>query len=309
MSGALLGAVSCGRCGLPDAAGPSCPRCGAAWVEASTGAVALTEPGPLLGVVRAGAASRAAAFLVDLAAVGALLAVGLLVGRGPAVDGLVLGAVGLLVLVQAALLLARGRTLGRLLLGQRTVDDLTGQPVRLRRLWHQVVGAAGWRWRLIADLRRGRDPGEPLFSPAVPHAVRGGASTTPVQPWTRTGPDHPAAATGAPAPSVGIVLANGERYEIFASLLLGRSPSDPGGPSGRALLAWPDLSRRLAKTHALLEWSGSVLWVTDLHTVTGTTLVSPYGQRRPLAPGVRAPAAIGSALECGGRLVQVVPGG
>jgi hypothetical protein len=31
----------------------------------------------------------------------------------------------------------------------------------------------------------------------------------------------------------------------------------------------------LIKPHALLEWSGSVLWVTDLYSANGSVLVSP----------------------------------
>jgi hypothetical protein len=59
----------------------------------------------------------------------------------------------------------------------------------------------------------------------------------------------------------------------------------------------------------LLEWSGSVLWVTDYGSANGSVLVSPDGERRPLVPGIRAPAAIGWTVECGNRFftVQAVP--
>ena len=97
--------------------------------------------------------------------------------------------------------------------------------------------------------------------------------------------------------------------EIETALLLGRNPVDPQGGGDRALLAWPDLTRRLAKTHVLLEWSGSVLWVTDLHSGSGTSLVAPGGDRQLLAPGVRSAAATGTTIDCGGRNVKVVAGG
>jgi hypothetical protein len=49
--------------------------------------------------------------------------------------------------------------------------------------------------------------------------------------------------------------------------------------------------------------------VTDYGSAYGSVLVSPDGERRPLVPGIRAPAAIGWAVECGNRFftVQAVP--
>jgi len=116
-------------------------------------------------------------------------------------------------------------------------------------------------------------------------------------------------ASGEVRPSVGIVLESGERYQIDRSLVIGRNPVDPVVGADRALLAWPDLSRRLSKTHVLLEWSGNVLWVTDLNSVTGTILVTVGGDRRRLVAGVRTPAPMGSVIMCGGRSVKVVPHG
>jgi hypothetical protein len=106
---------------------------------------------------------------------------------------------------------------------------------------------------------------------------------------------------------------------INTSLLIGRSPessralelrASTAGKTGELpVLALADLSRTLSKTHALLEWSGSVLWVTDLHSANGSVLISPDGERRPLVPGIRGPAAIGWAVECGNRsfTVHAVP--
>jgi hypothetical protein len=108
---------------------------------------------------------------------------------------------------------------------------------------------------------------------------------------------------------VGIVLESGERYEIHDSLLIGRSPVDPVAGADRPVLAWPDLSRRLAKTHVLLEWSGTHVWLTDLNSVTGTVVVTPAGDRQPLTPGLRTRASIGSLVVCGGRSIKVVPHG
>ena len=110
-------------------------------------------------------------------------------------------------------------------------------------------------------------------------------------------------------PSVGVVLESGERYDVQQVLFIGRSPVDPQPGPGRMLLAWPDLSRRVARTHVMLEWTGTVLWVTDLESASGTSLSMPDGSRMPLAPGVRFAAGVGSVITCGGRSIRVVPGG
>jgi hypothetical protein len=177
-------------------------------------------------------------------------------------------------------------------LNLRTVDDLTGLPMRWSVRVRQI-GSPGWTRRIVtADLRRGRDPVRPVdleklaaVDPSVPQ-VSG---------------DLPAVPTG----SIEIVLDTDERHVVHSALLIGRLPDVVSG--GVPLLAWPDMSRTLSRTHALLEWSGSVLWVTDLHSAHGTVLVSPGGDRRPLAPGVRGAAAPGWRVECGGRSFTVEP--
>jgi FHA domain len=114
--------------------------------------------------------------------------------------------------------------------------------------------------------------------------------------------------------AVAIVFDTGRRQMIHTSLLIGRSPESNRAAEQRSgtpargevpALALADLSRTLSKTHALLEWSGSVLWVTDLHSANGSVLVSPDGERRPLVPGIRGPAAIGWTVECGSRSFSV----
>jgi hypothetical protein len=122
------------------------------------------------------------------------------------------------------------------------------------------------------------------------------------------------AAASMTSDAVAIVFDTGRRQVIQTSLLIGRSPESNRAlehrgaartPGEQPVLALADLSRTLSKTHALLEWSGSVLWVTDLHSANGSVLVSPDGERRPLVPGIRGPAAIGWAVECGNRSFSV----
>ena len=317
MPAALLGATRCSRCGHEQSPAPTCESCQVRWAPAAGSAVTRAPEGPLAGVARASLGRRYLAHLIDLIVPATLvgLAIASVVGLLPGSRAwwfLVLAVA--VVAAQAFGVAVRGRSLGRLVLHQRIVDDLTGTPVRPGRFVRQLAHRGWYRHLVTADLRRGRDPldirlaprsagdGPVPTSPPVEGPVRGPDA------GFGAGPDRPAT-TAASRRSVGIVLDTGERYEISESLLLGRSPVDPAGRGDRALLAWPDLTRRVAKTHVLLEWSGTVLWVTDLHSVTGTVLVTPGGDRQLLAPDVRAAAVIGSTVECGGRSVKVVPNG
>lgn len=249
--------------------------------------------------------------LIDIFLVAVPIALSVVVAVGvvelPVPWWLVAIAAALLLIMQTAAVTVRGRSLGRLVLRQRTVDDLTGTPVRPGRFLRQLRDGGQLRRFVTADLRRGRDPLDVRLSPPDLDATRPAAS--PPDPDRLPAHGVTAMTDIQPRSSVGIVLDSGERYDIHRALLLGRNPVDPSAGGERALLAWPDMSRRLAKTHLLLEWSGTVLWVTDLQTATGTTLLSRTGERQPVTPGVRTAAAIGTTIECGGRGLKVVPNG
>jgi hypothetical protein len=209
-----------------------------------------------------------------------------------------------------ALVRPRGRTLGRLVLSLRTVDDLTGNPVTVRKMLASFTSSHWIRRTVTANLTRGRDPLTlalaPLTAAALAEDSRWDAAV-----FATSGP---AVAVTTTSDAVAIVFDTGRRQVIRSSLLIGRSPEssrisedrDTVGAAGeQPVLALADLSRTLSKTHALLEWSGSVLWVTDLHSANGSVLVSPDGERRPLVPGIRGPAAIGWRVECGSRFFTV----
>lgn len=348
MTAALLGAVSCLRCGDRRSGRGFCVGCGAPWAGADTGGSGHDVG--LSGVVRANVGSRLAAYLIDVAVVALPVGFALALVSAtsshpigswslPAESALFTVAVVILV-VQLGVLLVRGRSLGRLLLRLRTVDDLSGTPIRPARLLGQI--GRGLR-PLTADLRRGRDPFEPRLTPAVlgpgattawtdsgfaavpagesgagSEAGTGAGSDAGTSGWTggRAGTESGKPTVGASHSvpvgfyrSVGIVLDSGERYELHRPLVIGRNPVDPDGRSDRALLSWADMSRKLAKTHLLLERSGAVLSVTDLHSAAGTAIIGTDGVRRSLPAGDPTIVPIGALIQCGGRTIKVVPSG
>lgn len=311
MTAALVGAASCARCaaelGLSAAL---CPACGTLLLPAASGRMLGTSSPLLAGVVRATPVRRYLALAADvLPFVAATVLAVLLARRGAdgAVVLLVLLAAGLLAL-QLALLVRRGRSFGRLLLGLRTVDDLAGYPVGLVRRFARTGTPRRSPRTVTARLAAGRDPlqlapaallGTDLAEGPAPEAVL----------FAPTGPTdirpRPAASE-----AVALVFDSGRRHLLRGTLLIGRSPENSHAPTSRdprrapadhPLLGLADLSRTLSKTHALLEWSGTVLWVTDLQSANGSVLVNPAGDRRPLAPGIPAAAAIGWTVHCGAR--------
>jgi uncharacterized RDD family membrane protein YckC len=307
MTAALIGAASCGRCGSTlGTSRPLCPGCGALLVPAAAGTVVGTFNPLLAGIARPSAARRYSCLVIDVVPVvvaAVVLVAQLVSGAYEPLVWTALLTVAYLV-VQLAALTRRGRSLGRLALGLRTVDDLTGNPVSARLVVSRLSASHLTRRTVLADLRRGRDP----LTVALP-ALRGSSLAE--------GSKLDAALFAAPGSgsspqtateSALIVFDTGRRQIIRGSLLIGRSPENGRTPESgveHPLLGLADLSRTLAKTHALLEWSGTVLWVTDLHSANGSVLVSPDGEVRPLVPGIRGPAAIGWTVRCGSRSVTV----
>lgn len=313
MPGALVGVASCARCGkLQTAAGVLCQLCGTVLTPAARGSVLGTYTPLLAGVARASAVRGYLAVLIDvlpLAAAAAVAAVAATAGDFRTVALIVLSGI-VLVVTQTLLFVRRGRTLGRLVLGLRTVDDLTGNPVGFRKIMARLITSHRIRRTVTADLARGRDPLTSAL-PRLPGSAL--AEGTDEAVFAASGQGAAALPT---SDAVAIVFDTGRRHVIRSSLLIGRSPESNRAAEQRSatpatgempVLALADLSRTLTKTHALLEWSGSVLWVTDLHSANGSVLVSPDGERRPLVPGIRGPAAVGWTVECGNRSFSVYP--
>ena len=310
MPGALAGVASCARCGIMQtAAGMLCQSCGTVLTPAARGSVLGTYTPLLAGVARSSAVRGYVAVLIDvllLAAAAAVLAVAAAAGEFRMVM-VIAGSSIVFAVVQALLFVRRGRTIGRLVLGLRTVDDLTANPVSVRKLKAHLITSHRIQRTVTADLARGRDPLTTALPPLPGSALAEGMDEAV---FAASGQ---AAAALPTSDAVAIVFDTGRRQVIHTSLLIGRSPeanraaehrgnSTTGDPP---MLALADLSRTLSKTHALLEWSGSVLWVTDLHSANGSVLVSPDGERRPLVPGIRGPATVGWTVECGNRSFSV----
>lgn len=107
------------------------------------------------------------------------------------------------------------------------------------------------------------------------------------------GRDAPQAVTAGPPsaavpalPSWQIVLDDGTALALTASrVLLGRRPASN---QEEQLLAVPDTTRTLSKTHALLEYDGRTWHLTDLNSTNGSRVAAADGWTA-LTPGIRVP--------------------
>lgn len=158
---ASAAAASCAVCACALAPGADvCPRCGARATAPAAATPAATDlPTLLAGGVRAPAAARVGAAVIDVL-VGAAVAAPLVLGaaRVQTAGGQQLVVVGVVLLATylAATVAGQattGRTLGKLALGLRTVDVLTGLPLGL-----QGSPADRWGRAVVLDVRAGRDP-------------------------------------------------------------------------------------------------------------------------------------------------------
>jgi hypothetical protein len=271
----------------------------------------------------------AAASIIAAAGVAtACVALGVRPTGQSAVPGLVLAAIlgaVIALAVQLAALRASGRSLGKLLLSSRTVDNLSALPPTLRGAFSSTFMPWLTRSTITADLRRGRDPLDParrslvpgelpiveIITPrARPEAVQQldeRTTITPVDARGRasapTAPTHETQYT-----SVRIVFDSGEELAVDGPVYIGRNPDGANAPGGYPVYALPDLSRSLSRTHALIDWTDGLLWVTDLNTTNGTAIVGADGQLQPLIPGLRTAAAIGWRVEFGERWFEIRPG-
>ena len=298
--------ASCGRCG--DAlvrSGAFCEHCGTARVPANIPLVARGAGAPaLVGTSRADASTTLLAVVIDtipviLLALAAVV-VSLLSGS---LAWLIVGVILIVALgiVQTLALSRTGRTIGRFATATRTVDDLSGLPLRYRRTFGAILGLPSGAATL--ELRKGRDPLTPsmllprssdLASSATPTTVAAELTVQATPP--RAEPVAQGVGTG-----IAVLLDSGQRVLVESSLVIGRNPATDAS----AVFSWPDLSRSLSKNHAMLEWIDGTLWVTDLGSTNGTKVVSTAGETTVCAAGQRTAALVGWRIEFGSRAATV----
>lgn len=148
----------------------------------------------------------------------------------------------------------------------------------------------------------------PPAGPAVP-ARHGGASAMPKVPQAPT-PQTRAPQQAAPrpsfasAPTLAIIVDDGQRIEVNAQIVLGRAPEQT--PADAQAIAIADSTRSLSRTHLrVAPADGEALWIEDTFSANGTRLQAPDGSTQPLPRGQRVKVPVGTVLLLGERRLSV----
>ena len=148
----------------------------------------------------------------------------------------------------------------------------------------------------------------PPAGPAVP-ARHGGASATPKVPQAPT-PQASAPRQSMPgpsfasAPTLAIIVDDGQRIEVNAQIVLGRAPEQT--PADAQAVAIADSTRSLSRTHLrVAPADGEALWIEDTFSANGTRLQAPDGSTQPLPRGQRVKVPVGTVLLLGERRLSV----
>ena len=148
----------------------------------------------------------------------------------------------------------------------------------------------------------------PPARPAVP-ARHGGASAMPKVPQAPA-PQASAPQQAAPrpsfasAPTLAIIVDDGQRIEVNAQIVLGRAPEQT--PADAQAIAIADSTRSLSRTHLrVAPADGEALWIEDTFSANGTRLQAPDGSTQPLPRGQRVKVPVGTVLLLGERRLSV----
>ena len=148
----------------------------------------------------------------------------------------------------------------------------------------------------------------PPAGPVVP-ARHGGASAMPKVPQAPT-PQASAPQQAAPrpsfasAPTLAIIVDDGQRIEVTAQIVLGRAPEQT--PADAQAIAISDSTRSLSRTHLrVAPADGEALWIEDTFSANGTRLQAPDGSTQPLPRGQRVKVPVGTVLLLGERRLSV----
>ena len=148
----------------------------------------------------------------------------------------------------------------------------------------------------------------PPAGPAVP-ARHGGASAMPKVPQAPTpqasAPQQAASRPSfASAPTLAIIVDDGQRIEVNAQIVLGRAPEQT--PADAQAIAIADSTRSLSRTHLrVAPADGEALWIEDTFSANGTRLQAPDGSTQPLPRGQRVKVPVGTVLLLGERRLSV----
>lgn len=102
-----------------------------------------------------------------------------------------------------------------------------------------------------------------------------------------------------------LVFDDGRSVDLDGAALIGRNPSGYDGEVIDQLIAVPDDSRSISKTHLHVRVAEEGLWVTDRQSTNGSALIGADGTVNRLTAGDAVLAPLGSTVRFGDRSLSV----
>ncbi|WP_442923529.1 FHA domain-containing protein [Microbacterium sp. KUDC0406] len=112
------------------------------------------------------------------------------------------------------------------------------------------------------------------------------------------------AAPSASVPRAVLVLDTGERIEVRATVLIGRSPKPADGEGSVQLVPLADDSRSVSKTHLAIMPTRRGLLAVDRGSTNGSAVLRD-GDESALVPGQPQPLNAGDGVRFGDRTLRV----
>lgn len=141
-------------------------------------------------------------------------------------------------------------------------------------------------------------------TPPVPPAV---ASATPATSAGHMGDVDELERTVArrPAHSVQLTFDDGTHHFLVGSALVGRSPEPRDTHPNAQLVTLSDPGRSISKLHIALSVQSGAVLVEDMHSLNGTTIITPEGTTIAVLPGAPMVAPVGATVYFGDRTVKI----
>lgn len=111
-----------------------------------------------------------------------------------------------------------------------------------------------------------------------------------------------------PAATPELVLDSGQRVVLVGPLVIGRAPRVQVSEPTATLLAVDDPSMSMSATHLLVGPDPQGVWVEDMGSTNGSSVVDPLGATTVLLPGTRHTVVAGSLLRFGDRSATLLTG-
>jgi uncharacterized RDD family membrane protein YckC len=176
----------------------------------------------------------------------------------------------------------------------------------------QLSFVAGSRSRssIVGGAAVGAVAGAEEAAPApAPRPAPAGAVSEVLPPGFEPAASRPRAAPtlSAAATSATLLGHDSTRYVVEASALIGRNPTpDPAHPEYTSIIVADD-SFSMSKTHAMLRADANGVWITDLGSSNGSSVLDASGVPVRLEAGTPAHVAWGGTLHLGDRAFAVYP--